>query len=113
MEMAEGAVFSKFNRKVLTGWLVAGIEYSRTQSGTLRMVRKGDFKLLLDNCNRGQLYNLKSDPSERNNLYNHPAAQEVQHSLTLELALWMLRTQDPLPLPRAAQNGRRYILKRP
>ena len=68
---------------------------SRTQSGVLRMVRKGDWKLLLDNLNRGQLYNLTSDPAELHNLYNLPAAQEAQHSLTAELALWMLRTPGP------------------
>ena len=85
---------------------------SWTQSGTLRMVRKGDWKLLLDNLNRGQLYNLASDPAELVNLYNHPTAQEAQHALTAELALWMLRTQDPLPLPRANESGRRYIPSR-
>lgn len=41
-----------------------------TQSGTERMVRKDDWKLVLDNYGRGELYNLKADPSEINNLYN-------------------------------------------
>jgi arylsulfatase A-like enzyme len=86
---------------------------SRTQSGTLRMVRRGDWKLLLDNTGRGQLYNLQADPVELKNLYDHPEAQEPQNILMRELALWMLRTQDPLPLPRANETGRRYILKRP
>lgn len=34
------------------------------------MVRKDDWKLVLDNYGRGELYNLKADPSEINNLYN-------------------------------------------
>lgn len=40
-----------------------------TQSGSLRMVRKGDWKLAMDNNGRGELYNLKADPSEINNLF--------------------------------------------
>ena len=33
-----------------------------TQSGTERMVRKDDWKLVLDSYGRGELYNLKAAP---------------------------------------------------
>ncbi|MGH2533601.1 MAG: sulfatase family protein [Thermomicrobiales bacterium] len=71
-----------------------------TQSGTLRMVRKGDWKLLLDMQGRGQLYDLAADPFELNNIYGGVALAGVQAELLAELAGWMMRVQDPLPVPR-------------
>jgi arylsulfatase A-like enzyme len=79
---------------------------SRTQSGTLRMVRKGDWKLVMDATGRGQLYHLPTDPVELHNRWNDPDAAPVRAELTEELLLWCLRTADPLPLPR-----RRYRMK--
>ena len=38
-----------------------------TQSGTSRMVRMGDWKLVMNSYGRGELYNLKKDPYEINN----------------------------------------------
>lgn len=78
-----------------------------TQSGTERMVRKDDWKLVLDNYGRGELYNLKSDPSEINNLYNKKKYASKQLELLEELMTWELRVQDPLPVPR-----NRYHFKR-
>jgi arylsulfatase A-like enzyme len=79
---------------------------SRTQSGTLRMVRKGDWKLLMDATGRGQLYHLPDDPMEFHNRWNDPEAAASRSELTEELLLWCLRTADPLPLPH-----RRYRMK--
>ena len=84
---------------------------SRTQSGTMRMVRKGDWKLIFDVLGRGQLYNLKDDPAELKNLFGQPPYAQTQSDLTAELLVWMMRVQDPLPMPRANRAGRRYILK--
>jgi arylsulfatase A-like enzyme len=78
-----------------------------TQSGTERMVRKDDWKLVLDNYGRGELYNLKADPSEINNLYNKKKYASKQMELLEELMTWELRVQDPLPVPR-----NRYHFKR-
>ena len=78
-----------------------------TQSGTERMVRKDDWKLVLDNYGRGELYNLKADPSEINNLYNNKKYASKQMELLEELMTWELRVQDPLPVPR-----NRYHFKR-
>lgn len=78
-----------------------------TQSGTERMVRKDDWKLVLDNYGRGELYNLKADPSEIKNLYNKKKYASKQMELLEELMTWELRVQDPLPVPR-----NRYHFKR-
>jgi arylsulfatase A-like enzyme len=91
--------------------LVAGQGYdclnSWTQSGTMRMIRKGDWKLQYDMQGRGQLYNLVEDPVELNNLWNDPRYNAIQQELVQDLLTWVLRVHDPLPLPR-----RRYVLKR-
>ena len=79
---------------------------SWTQSGTMRMLRKGDWKLVQDMQGQGQLYNLVEDPSEVNNLYASADHLPVRLELLEELMAWTLRTQDPLPLPR-----RRYVTK--
>lgn len=80
---------------------------SRTQSGTMRMVRKGDWKLIYDMQGEGELYHLSRDPSELHNLHSDPTAADKRAELTQEMLTWLLRTQDPLPLPR-----RRYVMKR-
>ncbi len=80
---------------------------SWTQSGQMRMVRKGDWKLVFDMQGSGQLYDLERDPSEVRNLYGVHEHAEKQTELLEELLTWRLRVEDPLPLPRA-----RYVMKR-
>ena len=79
---------------------------SRSQSGTMRMLRKDDWKLVFDMQGRGQLYNLVRDPVELENLYGKPEMAEIQMEMLANLLAWELRTQDPLPLP-----NRRYVVK--
>lgn len=79
---------------------------SRSQSGTMRMCRKGDWKLLFDMMGRGQLYNLADDPAELTDLYGGAAVAGVQMEMLQELLAWCLRAEDPLPRPR-----RRYVAK--
>ena len=81
----------------LNGW---------SQSGTMRMLRRDDWKLVFDMQGAGQLYDLARDPFETNNLYGADEAREVQSELLAELLAWTLRVQDPLPHPR-----RRYRFK--
>ena len=81
----------------LNGW---------SQSGTMRMVRRGDWKLLFDMQGRGQLYHLAQDPVELHNRFGDPDCVEIQGELLAELLAWTLRSQDPLPHPR-----RRYRFK--
>lgn len=70
-----------------------------TQSGTMRMVRRGDWKLVLDMQGRGQLYDLAADPRELNDLYDAPECLGERAALLAELAAWMMRAEDPLPIP--------------
>ncbi len=72
---------------------------SVSQSGTMRMLRKGEWKLVFDMQGHGQLYDLARDPAELRNLYDHPECVEVQREMVAELLAWTLRAQDPLPLP--------------
>ena len=102
---------------------------SYTQSGVMRSLRKGDWKLLFDMQGRGQLYDLASDPVELHNLFDDrhrrplslaaaegcsstPGAAgpppgipptagvaDVQADLLADLLAWTLRMQDPLPSP--------------
>jgi arylsulfatase A-like enzyme len=92
--LVPGAAFDELN-----GW---------SQSGAMRMVRKGEWKLLIDMQGEGQLYHLTEDPVELVNLYDQPECAAVQQDLMTELVIWMLRVQDPLPYPR-----RRYKFKAP
>jgi arylsulfatase A-like enzyme len=68
-----------------------------TQSGNLKMVRRGDWKLCSDMMGAGQLYNLASDPYELHNLYGRPEASAEQSRLLAELLRWTIRTEDDLP----------------
>ncbi len=79
---------------------------SWTQCGTLRMLRRGKWKLLYDMLGNGQLYDLDSDPGEKHNLFGDPEHADTEHRLLAELLAWTLRAQDPLPYPR-----RRYTFK--
>ena len=77
-----------------------------TQSGTSRMIRKDDWKLVMNHYGNGELYNLKKDPSEVHNLFGKKKYSEIQTELLNRLLAWELRLQDPLPLPQ-----RRYHFK--
>jgi arylsulfatase A-like enzyme len=78
---------------------------SVTQSGNLKMVRMGDWKLMLDSQGNGEMYDLASDPAEVTNLFSDPRYEEQQLALTTELLQWTIRTEDDLP-------GGRYVRKR-
>lgn len=80
---------------------------SWTQSGSLRLVRMGEWKLIFDMLGNGELYNMVSDPSEINNLYDNEEYEEIKTELLRQLLKWEVATQDPLPIPR-----KRYHFKR-
>ena len=81
---------------------------SRTQSGCMRMVRKGDWKLVRDAAGRAWLHHLGDDPAEVRNLHCVPEHRAVEEELTEQMLGWLLRLEDPLPHPRT-----RYVVKRP
>jgi arylsulfatase A-like enzyme len=68
-----------------------------TQSGNLKMVRAGDWKLTFDMMGTGRLYNLADDPYELKNRYGLPQVASTQTQLLAELLRWTIRTQDDLP----------------
>lgn len=94
---AEGALNPNCSFDCLNSW---------SQSGALRMVRKGDWKLIMDMQGRGQLYNVATDPAELEDLFGRADSAEVERELLIELLAWTIRAQDPLPLPH-----RRYVMK--
>ncbi len=77
-----------------------------TQSGMSRMIRKGDWKLIMDSYGNGELYNVVKDPSEIRNLFGVRKYAGIQDELLKDMMSWELRLQDPLPVP-----GRRYHFK--
>ena len=69
-----------------------------TQSGSIKMVRRGDWKLTFDMMGNGELYNVARDPYELANLYGKQESLEIQHQLMADLLQWTIRTQDDLPV---------------
>lgn len=80
---------------------------SWTQSGMSRMIRKGDWKLIIDSNGKGELYNIRKDPSELRNLYVDRRYKNLKTELITDMMVWELKLQDPLPLP-----PKRYVFKR-
>lgn len=71
-----------------------------SQSGQVRMVRKGDYKLQLDMMGNGYLYCLAEDPRERRNLWEEKTYEGIKTELLGLLAREMMRRSDTLPYPR-------------
>lgn len=82
-----------------------------SQSGSMRELRKGDWKLAYDMQGSGQLYHLTTDPEELDNLFNNPKYLAKQDEMLRDLMTWELRMQDPVPMPRR-QGKRQYGFKR-
>lgn len=70
-----------------------------TQSGQVRMLCKGDYKIQMDMMGNGYLYNLKNDPMEVANLWNSQEHDAVKIDMLTELTSAMLRACDPIPAP--------------
>ncbi len=61
-----------------------------------RMFRTRDYKLVFNAPESGELYDLKKDPREMNNLINHPDYKEVKQGLIIRLLKEMDRLNDPM-----------------
>ncbi|WP_232821991.1 sulfatase-like hydrolase/transferase [Desertihabitans aurantiacus] len=70
---------------------------SVTMSGGRRMVRAGDWKLVMDSEGCTELYSLADDPAELVDLSDDPARTGELLALTRLLAAWMIRVGDELP----------------
>ena len=67
-------------------------------------LRKGDWKLVYTFMGDREMYNLKEDPAELNNLAENDALCHVREDLELELIHWLVRIQDQLPFGRYRMN---------
>ena len=80
-----------------------------TQSGTMKMVRMGKWKLEFDMMGRGQLYDVERDPGELKNLFDDPSLRDVRLAMVEELLTWTIRTEDDLPggayVPKQAERN--------
>lgn len=79
-----GGAFEELNRYVL--------------SGSMRMVRYKDWKLIADSDENFWLYNLQEDPDETQNLIesSHEQAAQMREILQQKLILTMIRNEEPL-----------------
>lgn len=96
---AEGAIGKGLFFDELNTW---------SQSGTISMVRKGDWKLSMDMLGNCELYNVAKDPSEVNNLFGKRKYAKIQEELTRELLKWEIGVNDPIPVPRHRYRFKRF-----
>lgn len=77
-------------------------------TGLMRMVRKGEWKLVYDMKGHGEMYHLAKDPNEIHNLYNDPQYAAKKTELIEELLKWCINVQDPMVI---REDG--YQIKQP
>jgi choline-sulfatase len=69
-----------------------------------RMIRRGDYKYIYSHEDLDQLYNLKTDPLEINNLINQPKLAELKNDLKAQILLnW--------EMPTFNDDQKKYIYK--
>jgi arylsulfatase A-like enzyme len=73
---------------------------SVTLSGSVKMARKGSWKLIYNFAGGLELYNLNTDPYELHNLIDEEGLSSKREELELELIRWLVRTEDQLPFDR-------------
>ncbi|MEA3345207.1 MAG: DUF4976 domain-containing protein [Chloroflexota bacterium] len=61
------------------------------------MIHTMDYKLIYRVEGLSELYDLRSDPRELNNLYGQSEYAEVQRGLEQRLLEWYVRTSDVVP----------------
>lgn len=61
----------------------------------IRAIRSGDYKLCVNLLSSDELYDLKKDPYEMNNLISDPEYKTVRNKLHDTLLKWMNDTRDP------------------
>ncbi|HEV2529012.1 MAG TPA: sulfatase-like hydrolase/transferase [Thermomicrobiales bacterium] len=73
---------------------------SWTMSGTMKMVRMGRWKLVVDAWGDSHLYDLETDPGELHDRHADSEYRDVRLTLTEELLRWAIETDDDLPIAR-------------
>ena len=96
------AYFDAHKEEITNQCLGQGVRYFDLNmvalAGVMRMVRMGDYKLIYNDVQQGELYNLKNDPAEMNNLFDVPEYRDVRTRMVEKLLMWCLRVQDPAVL---------------
>ena len=62
---------------------------------SMKMIREGNLKYGCNLTSQDELYDLKADPHEMNNVIDDPAYREDVSRLKNRLKEWMIETQDP------------------
>jgi choline-sulfatase len=68
------------------------------------MVRTRDAKLIVRPQGQSELYNYKSDPQERQNIYGEHSAASLQEQLQLLLLHWYINTTGVAPFDKDQRN---------
>lgn len=80
--------------------------WAREAEGRRKMVRTRDWKYVHDPMgDLDELYDLVDDPWEQANVAADPGNSEVIADMRRRLAGWMIRTEDPSPVPLPEQIG--------
>lgn len=79
-----------------------------SQSGRTVMVRKGDWKIIVDMQGSVRLYNVVKDPHELRNLSGKCRFAKIEREMMNELLKWEISTVDPIPAPRNRYTQKRF-----
>jgi arylsulfatase len=84
----------------------SGRQEVHSEFPTTKMIRTADWKLVhYVKQPYGELYNLREDPHELNNLYDDPGCTAIKGEMTSRLADWLVESQDPALPPLAAPKA--------
>lgn len=85
---------------------------AHTQAGRTAMVRRGDWKLVVDAAGDPALYDVTEDPAETNDLAGDPAHADRLRDLLATFSRWSLAVRDTLPDPYDADADPRARVHR-
>lgn len=80
------------------------------------MIRTQDYKLVRRTADLSELYDLRRDPRELNNVYGHTSYRTIQAELESQLLDWFIHTADVVPMdedprgfPKASRERSRSL----
>jgi arylsulfatase len=84
----------------------SGRDEIHSEFPTTKVVRTADWKLVhYLKAPYGELYNLREDPHELNNLYGDPGYAKARAEMKSRLADWLIESEDPALPPVPAQRA--------
>ena len=118
VDLARGVEVPDWRRNIVCGF--HGLHFPIQQ----RMLRTDDYKLVINHESLDELYDLRQDPSEINNVYAAPAYDKVRREMAAELyrqlvergdssfAKWMAAMTDfDIPLENTARSDWDQVAK--